>query len=263
MTCEAARDLILDHVAGRLEPTTDADLRVHLARCDACSQVVKAERALSDLLAQRLPRHAAPWTLRRRLARLAHEAEPTPRAPAFGGWRLGALAAAAAALVVAGSVGGLAAGRRMGAQGDLVARLGDEAVGDHQRVLHAQQPFEVVSGGSHQVKPWFEGKLDFAPAVPLPAVPDLRLEGGAVGRFLDRDAAVVAYRLRLHRVTLLVFRAAGLQLPDVASGSAPYESSRQGFHAFLWRRGELGYALVSDVSQDELRDLAGKLAGAT
>jgi anti-sigma factor RsiW len=29
----------------------------------------------------------------------------------------------------------------------------------------------------------------------------------------------------------------------------------------LWKRGELGYALVSDVNPDELRELAAKIAG--
>jgi anti-sigma factor RsiW len=59
----------------------------------------------------------------------------------------------------------------------------------------------------------------------------MRLEGGSVGYLIDRKAAVVVYRLRRHvvtLVTLLVFRGDGLAV-------------------FLWRAGELGYALVADV----------------
>ena len=40
-----------------------------------------------------------------------------------------------------------------------------EAVNDHLRVLYAEHPVEIESGGIHQVKPWFSGRLDFAPAL--------------------------------------------------------------------------------------------------
>ena len=62
-----------------------------------------------------------------------------------------------------------------------------------------------------------------------------------------------------------MFRADGLPWPAVASvpvGNVrgTLESSR-GFHALLWRKGDLGYALVSDVDPKELEALAGKVAG--
>src|SRR5512133_2180347 len=75
------------------------------------------------------------------------------------------------------------------------------------------RPFDVESGGSHQVKPWFAGRLDVGAAVPVAEGSGLELQGGAVGWFLDRRAAVIEYTLRKHRLTLLVFRDDGLAWP--------------------------------------------------
>ena len=97
---------------------------------------------------------------------------------------------------------------------DARAALVTEAVNDHLRVLASQQPLEVQRGGIHQVKPWFEGRLDFAPVVAFEGDAEFKLEGGAVGYFLDRRAAVFVYRYRLHAITLLVFRADGISWPE-------------------------------------------------
>jgi len=139
--------------------------------------------------------------------------------------------------------------------------MSTEAVNDHLRVLASQRPLEVEASGSHEVKPWFEGKLDFAPSVPLPDAAGLRLAGGAVGYFLDRKCAVVEYALRRHAVTLLVFPADGLAWPSRDAKSFT-SSSRRGYHAVFWRAGELGYSLVSDVNPVELGALAERFAAA-
>jgi len=261
MTCNGVRDVLLDHVAGRLAAEEDAVVRAHLARCAVCAAAERDEHELSELLVRKLPRYSAPWVLRRRLER-AWLAAPEPRdAPVFRGRRLVLAACAAAAVALVSASAGLVAGRRSAGLDEFSGRLAEEAVSDHLRVLRAQQPLEVASGGVHQVKPWFEGRLDFAPPVPAPEIPELRLEGGSVGWFLDRDAAVLAYRLRLHRVTLLVFRSAGLAWPRASE--APTLRSLRGFHAALWRSGELGYALVSDVDPAQFRELAARFAAAT
>lgn len=92
---------------------------------------------------------------------------------------------------------------------------------------------------------------------------ELRLQGGALGVFLDRKAAVVSYALRRHRVTLLVFPAAGTTWPAAdrsVGGVAARATSLRGFNVVLWRHGELGYGLVSDVNAEDLGSLAAQLA---
>jgi anti-sigma factor RsiW len=99
--------------------------------------------------------------------------------------------------------------------------------------------------------------------VPFEGDAEFVLRGGAVGYFLDRKAAVLVYTRRLHPISLLVFRADGLAWPsrDLAWAGAPqvYTTMERGFNVVIWRRGELGYALVSDVDARDLTLLASKL----
>jgi anti-sigma factor RsiW len=141
-----------------------------------------------------------------------------------------------------------------------------EAVTDHLRGL-SSRPLGIESGGLHQVKPWFAGRLDFAPVVGFEGDAEFPLKGGAVEYFVDRKAAVFVYARRLHTISLFVFRADGLPWP--ASGLTPlgrvqaYRTTSRGFAVMLWRAGELGYALVSDAAPAELDQLAEKLTGAS
>jgi anti-sigma factor RsiW len=140
-----------------------------------------------------------------------------------------------------------------------------EAVNDHLRVLYSEHPLEIESGGMHQVKPWFAGRIDFAPVVAFMGDDEFPLQGGAIAYFVDRKAAAYVFKRRLHVITLFVFRAEGLPwaktgLHAVGSARSLEETSR-GFHVLVWQKGDLGYALVSDVDPRELEVLAAKVAG--
>ena len=108
---------------------------------------------------------------------------------------------------------------------------------------------------------------DFAPVVPALDGTDVRLRGGAVGYVFDRKAAVLVYGLRLHALTLLVFRAEGLPWPEGGARQLGpvrgIETSVRGFNAFLWRADGLAYALVSDVNAKELAGVAARMAAET
>jgi anti-sigma factor RsiW len=121
---------------------------------------------------------------------------------------------------------------------------------------------EVESSDMHRVKPWFEGRLDFAPTS-FAGDDQFPLEGASVGYFVDRKAAVFVYRARLHVVTLFVMRAEGLSWPASAGGPPTGVQTDRGFHAILWRHADLGYALVSDVNEDDLRKLAQRVAASS
>ena len=258
MSCDDARALLLDAQRGRLAPELRARMQAHVQGCTACAHEEAAEALLSDALEHRLPQHAAPVALKRRLA------QTWPRPEATGWWRrwgrvLVPAAAAAALLVVA-----VPLYYQRGGRGETMVA---EAVNDHLRVLTSQHPLDVESGGIHQVKPWFEGRLDFAPVVRFAGDAEFPLRGGAIGYYLDRKAAVFVFGRRLHTITLLVFRADGLPWPrgdEQRIGAARvHVSSERGFTCVLWREGELGYALVSDVDPADLNGLAAKLAPAS
>jgi anti-sigma factor RsiW len=261
MDCKDVQIHLHDLRKGRLDAGLRREIGAHLETCEACTHADLAEVALDELLERRLPRHAAPSALKRRLGLLMGPQAPARRAPAR--WtRFVAPAMAAGFALLAGGL----LFQRSTSQGGALASLTAEAVNDHLRVLASQHPVEIESGGKHQVKPWFEGKLDFAPEVPTLEGDELRLRGGSVGYVFDRKAAVLVYSLRQHVVTLLVFRAEGLPWPDGGAGQGPpvraRETSSRGFHVVLWRAGELGYALVSDANAKELEEIGARFAAA-
>jgi anti-sigma factor RsiW len=262
MDCHDARRSLIDYLRGEAAPEVSSAVRAHLGDCAACAREAAAEQALSEALEQRLPQFPASPALKRRLAGEWHEA-PEPRPSAWVRWRWRLLPAVAMAVIL------LTAVPLYFAQGLLTGRAGratamvSEAVNDHVRILQRTQPLDVESRGIHDVKPWLTSRLDFAPAVTFAGDEDFPLRGGAVGYFIDRPAAVFVYGRRLHTISLLVFRADGLPwpvgAPDDGRAGPLYRQDARGFHVVLWRAGDLGYALVSDVEAPELLQLASRL----
>jgi anti-sigma factor RsiW len=267
MDCLEARALLIDLRRGRLLMPQRESVRAHLSGCGECTRLEAAEAAVDDLLDRGLPRLTASTGLRSALERMVapmHGTGVHPAAPAAARWRRLAAPALAACLAVA--LAG-AVVERLGFR-DEVARTAfvSDAVSEHLRTLADGRGPELVSGVNHEVKPWFEGRIDFAPVVPLPDVAELRLRGGSVGYFLDRKGAVVSYSLRRHAVTLLAFRPDGLGLPGTPGpdGKAGLRAATaHGFRVAAWRSGDVGYALVSDVAAAELDELAAAFAAAT
>lgn len=261
MNCEDVRTRLVDYQRGRLPAAALADVRTHLDGCAGCRQAEAVEQELTWVLERRLPQHPASLALKRRLAAQWPSA---PAAPSWWRrWRTALVPAMAVALVVLIAGPLLYYERTASREREGRAGMVAEAVNDHLRLLTSTRPLEIESGGIHQVKPWFEGRLDFAPVVTFEGDAEFPLKGGAVGYFRDRKAAVFVYARRLHPISLLVFRAEGLAWPT--RGLAPlggvdaYVTAERGFTVVMWRRGGLGYALVSDVDPGELRTLAARL----
>jgi anti-sigma factor RsiW len=262
MNCEDVRIHLIDYQQGRLRPDLQADLCAHLDSCPACARAEAADQVLTDLLEQRLPQHPASIALKRRLA-AQWPATPSPKPSWWSRWGRSVAPAFAVAVVLLVALP-LYYERAGVGRGDGSSGLVQEAVTDYLRLLSSQHPLEVESGGIHQVKPWFEGRLDFAPVVSFEGDQDFPLRGGAVGYFLDRKAAIFVYGRRLHTISLFVFRADGLPWPtrgvEPMGKAQAYVTVARGFNVILWRAGELGYALVSDLDAPELLQLGARLA---
>jgi anti-sigma factor RsiW len=258
MNCSEVRIHLLD----RRRDAVPADLRrmldAHLEACEDCRREDAADAELTRILDRHLPRRAAPASLKRALQGptsegLGRATRARSRGPVWG--LSGAVGGAAlTALVLVGA-------RSLSANDAMLS----EAVNDHLRVLYREQPVEVEGPDTHKVKPWFLGRLDFAPVIAFGGDDEFPLKGGSVSYFLDRKAATLVFGRRLHVITLHIFRQEGLTWPTV--GLRPIGHARaavtgsRGFHALLWRDGDLGYALVSDVDERELTALGAKIAG--
>jgi anti-sigma factor RsiW len=153
----------------------------------------------------------------------AHESYHPAGYSRFRRWAIPMVAAALSAALV----WGVLRVQNRGNDNVLVA----EAVNDHLRIISSSHPVEIESGGIHQVKPWFTGRLDFAPRMSFSGDDEFPLLGGSVGYLLDRKAAVFVFKCRLHTITLLVFPSTRLTWPTsrpVRLGAEDGAKSRAG-----------------------------------
>ncbi len=280
MDCGEARLLLPDFVLGRLASDARAAFEAHARVCADC-RAAAADAALDGALG-RLPPLAPPDSLKGRLEALVAAADeapvaaqgpapvappvraPVPRPRARARWLAPLTSACAAALLTLAVVRTTDQRRSRGGAESPASDLASEAVNDHIRVVSSSHPVEIESGGIHQVKPWFSGRLDFAPRVAFSGDDDFPLVGGSVAYFRDRKAAVFVFKRRLHTITLLVFPSTGLDWPPPGAPMKigrldAAEGALRGFSVLSWRDGDLGYALVSDVNREDLEALAARV----
>ena len=238
MKCEAMQAVLEAYVDGELAPAERAASEEHLHSCAACQARVAQRRALRALVADASPRFPAPPGLARAVR--AHTAVRS--------WSFSALAATVAAF----SVGGVLAATLTFAwvRPALVAdAISDEIVSAHVRSLMTDNRlFDVASTDSHRVKPWFAGKLDFAPNVIDAADRGYPLLGGRLDYVGGRAVAALVYRHRLHTINLFVWPA--------GTHAAMTTDRRKGYHLVRWSRQGLAYWLISDLNPSDLQTFA-------
>ena len=94
---------------------------------------------------------------------------------------------------------------------------------------------DVVSTDQHTVKPWFDGKLDFAPTVRDFADQGFPLEGGRLDVAGGRTVAALIYGRRKHVISVFIWPDTH---PDSQQRSAqPTQSgSLQGYNWIEWHK---------------------------
>ena len=227
MICEEALDLISAYQDGELSGEQRVQVGTHLKECVTCMAAYRANVVLSAHIRADAPTYAPSEALWQKLPQISRSG---PRSMALAwGVPLG-LAAVFLMLLLLTRRGG-----------DTLTR---ELVADHVRSMMASHLFDVPSSDRHTVKPWFLGKLDFAPRVPDLKSSGYPLLGGRLDYVDGHAAAALVYGKQKHAINVLV-------LP--AEGRSVTSAELDGYRVEAWKEGDLGYWAVSDVSADDLR----------
>jgi anti-sigma factor RsiW len=240
--CDSNRLLLQALMDGELDAAGVLRVEQHLKTCAGCTQALDDLRLVRGALASPGVAHPAPETLKRRVA-IALDAEATGRKRAdrkarewrAAAWALPSLTALAACLVVVAGVGQMRTG------------LADELVTDHVRSLQANHLVDVETSSRHVVKPWFDGKVAFAPTVADFAAQGFPLSGGRLDYVGSQPAAALVYRRGLHVINVFVWPG------DAPSDRFGVVAQRDGYALLHWRAGGLNYWAVSDLDRTELK----------
>lgn len=202
-------------------------------------------RPLGDALREALPTYRAPESLHA-WARMQASAQ-SERIARRRGVRPLRLLAYAAGLVLAAAIGSLSEGYLDRARhgGENSARLEASLVDAHVRSLMANHLTDVPSSDRHTVKPWFAGRVPFAPKVPELSAQRFPLVGGRVEYVGGHTAAALVYGRRLHVINLFIWPASAGEI----------ESTGSSYHGYVlahWIEAGSSYWAVSDVAAVDL-----------
>lgn len=251
--CEEARRRMLEQKRGRLSSGARADLMGHVQQCEACKQEEAIDSVL-DVALSKLTPEAPPSSpvssrgsgrlppLRTRLDLVHSDVRASVRRRLF--WGLFGLSVLGLAVVYF---------PRGYIEPDPLVR---EAVNDHVRVISAKNLVEVPGDAIEKIAPQLAPRLDFSPTNAFRGDQETKLVGGSVAYFVDRPAAAYVYQRDSHVVTVLVFRSEGLPWRN---GGSRYTVTTRGYRAVMFRHGDLGYAIVSDVPEPVLLDAAARV----
>ena len=245
MNCAESRLLLHAHADGELDVASSLDLERHLKTCAACAGEKQSVQSLKAALRQSSLRYDAPDSLRKEVRRMARASggATSPRLQSLLLWKFLAFGATAfAALAILLPPGGNS-GRD---------ELLNEAVAGHVRSLMAEHLADVASSDQHTVKPWFNGKLDFAPEVKDFAAQGFPLVGGRLDYLNGRAVAALIYRRNKHFINVFVWPAPNIGKSDL--------QKHRGYTVINRDAGGLRYCVVSDLNEKELAEFA-KLFG--
>lgn len=245
MNCQRVQKVIDAYLDKELDETTNAQLAQHLVSCAGCAGV-RAEREALRAAFRRLPRHESSARLRHSMASALtavdrFDGPARPRSPTW--WQASVRTGAAATFAF---VLGLWV-----ATPPALQDVREDAIARHVASLeNGQRGVQVHSTDRHVVKPWFAGRIDFAPPVRDLSEYGFTLIGGGVDTLAGKTSAAIHYRIRAHDINLYVSRASSLYPQPMAA------STLRGFSLVTWANDGLRLTAVSDVDPRELRRFA-------
>ena len=239
MICTEAEPLLGACLDGELDAKTALGIEQHLSGCDACSSAYRKLECLRDEIVALELDWSAAVDLRPLRASIRRRNHPSWLQRAWPRSLL--LAAATAALLLVVFLPG-----RLPLTNSGIER---QIVDNHVRSLMAEHLVDVPSSDRHTVKPWFQGKLGFSPAVPDLAADGFVLLGGRLDVIGARPSAAIVYKRQNHVINLWITSRDGI-------GRGSELTNLDGYNLIRWQQNGMAYWAVSDLNVAELRQFA-------
>jgi anti-sigma factor RsiW len=225
---------------GELPASESAEFERALEVCPDCRRRLETARRLSALIRD-LPAEPAPDLLHARIERELRTIAAAVRSrPRLAVMRWSAMAASLVAAIGVGWLGGNLVG----------SRETDELVAGYIRVSMSEHGVDIASSDRHTVKPWFAGRVDYAPPVHDLSAQGYPLIGGRVDVIDGRKMAVLVYRQNQHRIALTLWPSSS------AGNAAPSLTERDGFALARWRHGGFEMRAVADFAPSKMTSFA-------
>lgn len=251
MAHENNRHLLHGYFDGELDLVRSIEFEEHLKTCPECTRELREQQNLRQSLRTGELYERAPESLRTRV-RAALPVEIQPKAAPVGRRRALEWLAVAAAIVIAAVLGARVIPNIGGQQQTNL--LAQEVVASHIRSLQPGHLYDVQSTDQHTVKPWFDGKLDFAPPVIDLASQGFPLVGGRLDYLDHRDVAALVYQRQKHLINVFIWPVEG------KPAEPPAIQTIQGYNLVFWSSSGMYFYAASDLNVSELRQFTQLLA---
>lgn len=250
MTCDEFFSFLYPYLDGELDAPRCAEFESHLEGCPPCSHALEAQESLRSSIRDAQLHEPLPAGFERKIRRQLDKASQPASSWRFAAWRL--LAAAALVLLVAGGSWKFVKMQKARDNGDVTVTAADSAASElvdaHIRALQPGHLTDVASTDQHTVKPWFDGKIAFAPPVRDLAAQDFPLVGGRLDVFQGRTVAALVYGRRKHFISVFIW-------PDGTHDNEQYAGVWNGYQWISWKQTGLRFCAVADTSRDDLAAL--------
>jgi mycothiol system anti-sigma-R factor len=248
LICQTAQESVHAYVDGELDLARSLEIEQHMQECKICASAYGNQTALRSAFKDSSLYYSAPEKLEKRIrSSLRREAKLEGGRRAFG-WRWVPVGVALAFVVLTALILWLAASGLRPSGNDLLAQ---EIVANHVRSLQLESHrTDVISSDQHTVKPWFNGKLDFAPPVKDFSSQGFPLIGGRLEYLNNRAVAALIYQRQQHYINLYIWPA------GQSNATTEVVGERQGYNLLHWTNSGMNYWAISDLNPVELREFA-------
>ena len=252
MNCQEIKNLIHAYSDGELDAAKSLEIEQHIQGCAECKQALSNLSVLKNAITTAAPRFKAPANLRHGILAATRQTTVTEQSRVARPWRWNTVYAG---LAMAASVMiGFFIALQMNPRENKAFPVG-ELASAHVRSLLATHLMDVVSTDQHTVKPWFDGKLDFAPPVNDLAAKGYPLVGGRLDYIGGRTVAALVYKKEKHFINLFIW-------PSTGSPGAWRRISVNGYNLINWNTQDMTFWAVSDMNPGDLQEFAEMSRGA-